>query len=109
MIAHHSNVFFDQFLQDEVFARFTAAAKQTIASAHNYVTPVHACDEANHQHSVDIDIHHLLLGLMSDRTDLVAQVLRSRGVTLPKVQHEVAQLLFNPKRRNVYEYFELCQ
>ncbi len=99
MITHRSNDFFDKFLQDEVFARFTAATKQAIASAHHYVMPTNDCDEVNYQHSVAIDMHHLLLGLMSDRMDLAPQVLRSRGVTLPKVQHEVEQLLLDSKSK----------
>jgi len=98
MIAHRSNDFFDKFLQDEIFARFTAATKQAIAVAENSAPKTNAHDHVSHQHNPAIDTHHLLLGLMSDRVDLVAQALRSRAVTLPKVQYEIEQLFLKPKR-----------
>jgi Uma2 family endonuclease len=98
MVAHCSNDSFDKFLQDEIFARFTSAAKQAIAVAKSSAPKINAHDHVDHQHNPAIDIHHLLLGLMSDRMDLVAQVLRSRGVTLPKVQYEIEHLFLKSKR-----------
>jgi len=85
MIAHSLNDFFNKFLQDEIFARFTSAAKQAIAVAKDSALKINAHDDVNHQHNLAIDTQYLLLGLMSDPMDLVAQVLRSGVLLCPKL------------------------
>lgn len=75
-----------RFSEKDIETRFTQAAKGAIAFAK---------EESCRLGHKTVCIRQLLLGLLAGETDLAAQILKSKGVTLQKARHEIGRILDN--------------